>query len=145
MADNADQIQVGTRMMLDLAKKFKDASNTAKNSKGNMQKVTDRLINGWNGKAVKEFENTYKILYQNMNTYSDALDTLSKNLEQIAKAFNDSDTAIANGIKGQGGNGKTSVSADTVKASAAEAGKAAGGVVGKVAGEAAANAIKAEV
>lgn len=72
-----------------------------------MQKVTDRLIDGWNGKSVREFQNTYKILYQNMNTYSDALDTLSKNLEQIAKSFNDADAAVAKGIRGQGGSGKS--------------------------------------
>jgi WXG100 family type VII secretion target len=100
----ADKIQVDIDKINGLSKKFKDASNTAKNTKGSMQRITDTLVNGWNGKSVREFESTYKILYNNMNTYTDILDTISKNLSEVAKAFYDSDEAVAKSFSGKGKN-----------------------------------------
>jgi uncharacterized protein YukE len=39
-----------------------------------------------------------------MNTYTDILDTISKNLSEVAKAFYDSDEAVAKSFSGKGKN-----------------------------------------
>jgi WXG100 family type VII secretion target len=91
----ADKIKVNISELMNASAMFTKAAQDCTGIKQNIEAVTEKLTDNWNGDSYKAFQKTYLILDRNMNTYTEILQEYAQALKDIASAYKNQDGDIA--------------------------------------------------